>query len=492
MPLIVALASEKSGKVGETARRTLQRLGKPGVDDALVRLIESPRAEERATVLATLATRRVESALPTLVRLLGGTDAGLAVEAGKALGVIGKTEQLADVAKVLSTTSEPTLRSASEEAAKGICRRATDLPACAAILVAALQQAPTPAAKAALLPVLVYTGGEPALNAVVAAMKDNDAQVKSAATRTLVSWPEGSAGPHLLDLARTTPDSTQAIVALRDGCLRLAEMEEVPQAQRVSILKGVIAVAKRPEEKKRAVALLADVPSLGALELLQATTKDAELQADARKALIKLARSIGAVYNRQSIAALQLVKADATTDDIRKQVEDAIKAVQNTGQSPEGFILAWLMSGPYTQEGQDGGALFDIAFAPEKDPAKADWRPVTGSKSGMLELNKMFRGDNRVAYLRTEITSERDQDAVLEMGSDDGLKVWLNGKIVHANNSVRPCTPGQDKAKVKLKQGANPLVVKVTQGSGEWAAVVRLRGADGKALSDVSIAPNAQ
>jgi hypothetical protein len=191
------------------------------------------------------------------------------------------------------------------------------------------------------------------------------------------------------------------------------------------------------------------------------------------------------------MAALEQLKTQGS-DEIRAQAETAIKAVQNAGQSPEGYLLAWLLSGPYVKEGKDGGGLFDEAFAPEKPGASADWRPVTGSKSGLLELNKLYRGDNRVAYLRTEITSDKEQDAVLELGSDDGVKAWLGGKLVHANNTVRACTPGQDKVKIKLKQGVNPLLLKITQGAGEWAACARVRGADGKPLPDVVIAPNAQ
>ena len=117
---------------------------------------------------------------------------------------------------------------------------------------------------------------------------------------------------------------------------------------------------------------------------------------------------------------------------------------------------------------------------------------MAGSKSGLVELDKVMRGENRVAYLRTQITSDKAQDALLEMGSDDGIKVWLNGQVVHANNSVRPCAPGSDKAKIKLKQGANDLLLKITQGAGEWSACCRVRGPNGQELNDVTVAPNAQ
>jgi len=225
------------------------------------------------------------------------------------------------------------------------------------------------------------------------------------------------------------------------------------------------------------------------LELLENCSADAALKAEAVPATLKLARSLGGIYPRQCLAALARLEAQAETDAARKAVADAVKAVQSAGQSPEGFILGWMLSGPYVQEGKDGTALFDLAFAPEKPGAAAEWRPLTGAQNGLVDLGRVMPGDNRVAYLRTIVLSDREQDATLELGSDDGIKVWLNGQVALANNVVRPCAPGQDKTGVKLKTGANTLLLKITQSGGEWAACARLRGADGKALPGVLIQP---
>jgi HEAT repeat protein len=492
VPMIVRLADAQPAAVADAARKVLQRMGKPGVNEALVQLIESPTASERAVALATLANRRVESALPTLVRLTRGTDAGMATEAAKALGVMGNSAQLAGLGSLLATTDRNEMRAVLEQAIKAICSRAQDKPAASTPLLAALTQASTPAARCALLRLLGYTAGPEALNVVVKAMGDNNTEVRDAAFRTLVGWPELAAAAPLIEVARTTQQPGEATAALRDGCLRLAGMDEFPMAERLNICRTVLEAAKRPEEKKQAISSLSQMLSPGALDLLLSCTKDAALKSDATAAAILVARQIGGVYNKSAMAALQEIKAQAESDDVRKKVDETIRALQSAGQSPDGFILAWLVSGPYVQEGKDGAALFDIAFAPEKPEAKAEWRPVTAAKSGLVELDKIMPGSDRVAYLRTQITSDQAQEARLEMGSDDGVKVWLNGKVVHANNAVRPCTPGQDKVKIKLQQGANNLLLKITQGGGEWSACCRLRAADGKQLSDCTVAPSAE
>lgn len=265
----------------------------------------------------------------------------------------------------------------------------------------------------------------------------------------------------------------------------MAALRDEPIAD-ASPSTAVLALAKRPEEKRLALAGLAALPSADALDLLVKNSDDKAVGTDAVQAALRLAAEIGPVSTKRTETALKQLKDRILGDaDLEKKVDAALKALANTGQSPDGYILAWMLSGPYT-----GGELFDAAFPPEKAGAKAEWRPcAVPANKPLIELDKILGGNNCVAYLRTGITSPKAQDALLELGSDDGIKVWLNGKQVHANNVTRPCSPGADKVKIQLKQGANPLLLKVTQGGGEWSAIARLRSADNQPL-DVSIGLN--
>jgi HEAT repeat protein len=491
VPMLVQLAGTGQGRVAEAAHKTLDRLGKAGVDDALIHLIESPDPVARATVLGVLASRHTVAALPTLVRLVRGPDPVLATEAAKALGVMGQGAQLSALTATIVATENAQLRAACEEAGRAICTRAQDKTTGADTVLGALRQAHQPPARAALLHLLGYTAGTAPLNAVVKAMGDSDTEVRQAAFRTLVSWPDSTAVPHLVELARRVPDSSEAIVALRDGCLRLAAMEEVPLAERLSSYRSVLEVARRPEEKRQAISGLAEIPSLGSLALLKRCSQDAGLKNEAVPAAIRVASELGTVNYTLAVAALQELKGMTDQEDLRKKADEAIKSLQNAGQTADGSILAWVFSGPYKLEGKTGAELFDLVFEPEKAGSKADWRPVGQggiNKTGLVELNKVLAGDERVAYLKTQITSERDQEARLEIGSDDGVKVWLNDKVVHANNVIRACTPGEDKVKVSLSRGVNRLLLKVTQGGGEWSACCRLRAPDGTPLDGVTVA----
>jgi chitodextrinase len=177
---------------------------------------------------------------------------------------------------------------------------------------------------------------------------------------------------------------------------------------------------------------------------------------------------------------MRLVAASSNNESVKKQSSELIEQTAKY----EDYLTAWQVSGPYTAAGKKGEELFDMPFAPEEEGARAEWKPANVGTNGampfLVEIDKAVEaGNDRVAYLRTFVHADKDTEALLELGSDDGAKVWVNGKQVLSVNSVRPVKPASDKAKLTLKAGWNTLLVKVSQGAGQWAACARLRTADG-------------
>ena len=65
-------------------------------------------------------------------------------------------------------------------------------------------------------------------------------------------------------------------------------------------------------------------------------------------------------------------------------------------------------------------------------------------------------------------------NALMKVGSDDAIKVWLNGEVVHTNPIDRGSRGFQDEFRVNLKQGDNLLLVKVSEGWGNWSMFVSI------------------
>ena len=80
------------------------------------------------------------------------------------------------------------------------------------------------------------------------------------------------------------------------------------------------------------------------------------------------------------------------------------------------------------------------------------------------------RGLNyHAAYALINIISSRERrNVAMGVGSDDAVKVWLNGKVVHRNNVDRRTTGIQDLFRVNLKAGNNLLLVKVSDNLWNW------------------------
>jgi hypothetical protein len=152
--------------------------------------------------------------------------------------------------------------------------------------------------------------------------------------------------------------------------------------------------------------------------------------------------------------------------------------------------MAWQVTGPFMQEGKDGQALFDVALPPERpDGAQVKWKTMPAGhrkdRPWQLDLGPFYGGDNRVAYARTWLHADAAKPAQLEFGSDDGLKVWLNGKPVVTANRGGDVIPGTHKAAVTLQPGANSLLLKVTQWTAGWGFCARVANPDGTPIQGV-------
>lgn len=78
--------------------------------------------------------------------------------------------------------------------------------------------------------------------------------------------------------------------------------------------------------------------------------------------------------------------------------------------------------------------------------------------------------------LITLIADEAMEGVGMAVGSDDSIKVWLNGEVVHTNATNRGRGRWQDEFNVNLKQGDNILLVKVSERGGGWGMYVGIRG----------------
>lgn len=91
------------------------------------------------------------------------------------------------------------------------------------------------------------------------------------------------------------------------------------------------------------------------------------------------------------------------------------------------------------------------------------------------------------AYLSCVIESSDARDVKLGVGSDDGYVLYLNGQKIGSCFSNRGAAEDQEVYDVRLKKGANILMLKAIQESGGWEVMVRLTAPDGTPPAGVKI-----
>lgn len=74
-----------------------------------------------------------------------------------------------------------------------------------------------------------------------------------------------------------------------------------------------------------------------------------------------------------------------------------------------------------------------------------------------------------------EFESPQKLQAWLGIGSDDGLKIWHNGKLIHDKWVRRISRIDDDIVPLELSEGRNTLLVKIQNAWGDWSFVSRLR-----------------
>ena len=96
------------------------------------------------------------------------------------------------------------------------------------------------------------------------------------------------------------------------------------------------------------------------------------------------------------------------------------------------------------------------------------------SEYGVVDLTQVYDDWFVVAYAWAQINMEEETKGVLGIGSDDCVKVWLNGELVHKNIVGRGVIQDSDRVPVTFKKGTNQLVLKILNYGGPWGFACRL------------------
>ena len=122
--------------------------------------------------------------------------------------------------------------------------------------------------------------------------------------------------------------------------------------------------------------------------------------------------------------------------------------------------------GVWNEVGVFSAANYDEAFAKEFGPEKSG--VVTGKAHPEWTDGKSYalNGDATAFYLARTIKVNQEADFLFSIGSDDGVKVFFNGRELASDKGQRAAVPDTTLLNVRLKKGENHLLIKIVNNAG--------------------------
>lgn len=271
--------------------------------------------------------------------------------------------------------------------------------------------------------------------------------------------------------------------------------KEIDRAALAAEALHTLKTATTDEDRVGALDTLAWCPTPDALDPVVAlfghNQKVAAAAADAAAAILALAEAPEVPKDRRTAILRKALQLTANRN-VRKSLRSELARLGVTDlpiSAPPGFIATWWVAGPLPAQGR---SLFEAAFPPELQGVDTNqgftvgnkrlrWKDVVVDDDGILDLNTALgRQGNVAGYMYAEVTVQQPTEVELQLGSDDGFVLWLNGQKLGGKNVSRALKPASDKFKATLKAGANQILLKVIQGGGDWAGCLRIVGPKGE------------
>ncbi len=269
----------------------------------------------------------------------------------------------------------------------------------------------------------------------------------------------------------------------------------------VEMLEQFLAdTANEPRSRRLAYELILRADSGAEKRLVPGFLNDPSLELRRDAVAMKLDKAESSLKGNEKQAAIENFREALTAARDLAQIKTASDRLRELGQAVDlpshfGFVMRWQLIGPFDNTGKSG---FDVSYPPEKtveldgqykggaaelqSDLKVDgltlerlrWFPhTTNDEHGLVDLNAALgKCKGAIVYAYTEFVADKQQDAELRMGTANGNKIWLNGKLI-ADNEVYHARMELDQyvGRGQLKKGTNQILVKICQNeqTEDWA-----------------------
>ena len=123
----------------------------------------------------------------------------------------------------------------------------------------------------------------------------------------------------------------------------------------------------------------------------------------------------------------------------------------------------WLLRGPFSNAEGEVEDPVDPAD-PGAAPGERGWTSPVYFHDDKIDLDKYYDDPTNCAvYAYAEFEAPRTEQVELWVGSDEGMKVWINGELVYEHQGRRRHRLPNDRPRIQLTEGHNVLLVRAEQ-----------------------------
>jgi HEAT repeat protein len=483
--LLANAATSRDEAEQKAARQSLTELRRGDVADTMIAQLTTAGPSVQVELIRGLTARMDKSSAPRLLELAQAENVNARRTALRGLEQLADGAHLPALVKLLERAKDDSARTGIQSVFESLADRT---PAGQKLNVTAITQGlnttdvPT---RIALLEVSAFFADTRLRAAFRAALQDTNVLVRAAAERALCNSRDVKLMPELLVLAKTSTESNLRSLAL-EGYARLVGEDDAyfPVGRRVQLLWSAYELATRAEEKRLILSKLATAPNLESLQLATRANDEPEIKTEAEVAGTRIAKALLAFEPTAATTALRRLAEQGSNANVQAGARSILKQ----------FDSGWVYAGPHGRKGLEAMALFDIEFAPER--REVEWRRAPGtadlSRPGEVDLLSIANREHGVMYLKTRVFVPAAQAVLFEIGSDDGIKLWVNGEVIHTNNTIRGLTPGADRVSGKLRQGWNDLFAKITQATAGFGMILNIKTPTGAEISGLRFNPSGE
>ena len=124
--------------------------------------------------------------------------------------------------------------------------------------------------------------------------------------------------------------------------------------------------------------------------------------------------------------------------------------------------------------GGETRAVIEPGQTVQFDGGSAVWREYTAT-GGVVDLDQAITDvDPALAYAYCELESTHKQACMLAIGSNDGVRIWLNGRQVYDRPRGGKMIQDDDLIPLVIPQGRSRLLLKIEDNGGRWEFCCRL------------------